>query len=77
MAGGRHLPLEAPEPDKVYNSCVVWPGWPAAARYDKIHLFGFSGLGERYCGADTITPGKEEIVAVDTPAGAHGFIRVL
>ncbi len=72
LVGGT-LPLEAPEPDKVYNSCVLYgPDGQAAARYDKIHLFGFSGLGERYCEADTITPGKE-IVAVDTPLGRMGL----
>ncbi|NDV12361.1 carbon-nitrogen hydrolase family protein [Crenobacter caeni] len=52
------LPLVSPEAGKVYNSTLVYtPGGREACRYDKVHLFGFSGLGERYAEADTILPG--------------------
>ena len=52
------LPLLSPEPGKVYNSTLVYaPDGREACRYDKVHLFGFSGLGERYAEADTILPG--------------------
>ncbi len=72
LVGGT-LPLAAPDANKVYNSCLLFaPDGSVAARYDKIHLFGFSGLGERYCEADTITPGQQP-VAVDTPLGRIGL----
>ncbi|MGL6070504.1 carbon-nitrogen hydrolase family protein [Craterilacuibacter sp.] len=56
------IPLQCPEPGKVYNSCLLFdPQGKEYARYDKIHLFGFSGLGERYAEADTILPGTEPL----------------
>lgn len=68
LVGGT-VPLVSPEAGKVRNSCLVFdPDGRQAARYDKIHLFGFSGLGESYCEANTITPGSES-VALDTPLG--------
>ena len=67
------LPLAGQNPGRVRNSCLVFsPAGECVARYDKIHLFGFSGLGERYCESDTIEPG-ETPVAVDTPLGRLGL----
>lgn len=68
LVGGT-VPLVSPDAGKVYNSCLVFdPEGRQAARYDKIHLFGFSGLGESYCEANTIAPGSAP-VAVSTPLG--------
>ncbi|MCG8993843.1 carbon-nitrogen hydrolase family protein [Laribacter hongkongensis] len=67
------LPLAGQNPGRVRNSCLVFsPAGECVARYDKIHLFGFSGLGERYCESDTIEPGDTP-VAVDTPLGRLGL----
>ncbi|MCG9081617.1 carbon-nitrogen hydrolase family protein [Laribacter hongkongensis] len=67
------LPLAGQNPGRVRNSCLVFsPAGECVARYDKIHLFGFSGLGERYCESDTIEPGDTS-VAVDTPLGRLGL----
>ena len=67
------LPLAGQNPGRVRNSCLVFsPAGECMARYDKIHLFGFSGLGERYCESDTIEPGDTP-VAVDTPLGRLGL----
>ena len=67
------LPLAGQNPGRVRNSCLVFsPAGECVARYDKIHLFGFSGLGERYCESGTIEPGDTP-VAVDTPLGRLGL----
>ncbi|MBV8046547.1 MAG: carbon-nitrogen hydrolase family protein [Paludibacterium sp.] len=63
LVGGT-VPLASPEPGKVYNTTWLFdPTGVPAARYDKIHLFGFSGLGETYCESNTITPGGEAVCA--------------
>jgi nitrilase len=68
LAGGS-VPLQSPSPDKVYNTTWLFgPDGEAVARYDKIHLFGFSGLGERYCESNTIVPGAVP-VKTSTPLG--------
>lgn len=68
LAGGS-VPLQSPSPDKVYNTTWLFgPDGEAVARYDKIHLFGFSGLGERYCESNTIVPGAVPVKA-STPLG--------
>nr|WP_199066147.1 carbon-nitrogen hydrolase family protein [Chromobacterium sp. ASV5] len=52
------VPLLSPEPGKVLNSSLLFgPDGQVAARYDKIHLFGFSGENESYCESNTIYPG--------------------
>ncbi|OWY40137.1 acyltransferase [Xenophilus sp. AP218F] len=52
------VPLLSPEPGKVLNSSLLFgPDGQVAARYDKIHLFGFSGENESYCESNTIHPG--------------------
>ncbi|CUA84407.1 MULTISPECIES: carbon-nitrogen hydrolase family protein [Gulbenkiania] len=67
------IPLECPEDDKVYNTTIVFsPEGEAVKRYDKIHLFGFSGLGESYCESATILPGHEPL-KVETPLADIAF----
>jgi nitrilase len=70
---GGSVPLESVSPDKVRNSCLVYDdSGKLAARYDKIHLFGFEMGKERYAEERTIEPGKD-VVTVDTPFGRLGL----
>ncbi|MDF0604788.1 carbon-nitrogen hydrolase family protein [Neisseriaceae bacterium TC5R-5] len=56
------VPLSCADPAKVLNATLLYsPQGEVAARYDKIHLFGFSGLGESYCESDTIQAGHEPV----------------
>ena len=56
------IPLRCPEPGKVFNSTLVFdPAGQLAARYDKIHLFGYTGNGERYCESDSIQAGSSPV----------------
>ena len=72
LAGGS-VPLECSAPDKVRNSCMVYDDkGKLAARYDKIHLFGFEMGEERYSEERTIEPGKD-VVTVDSPFGRLGL----
>lgn len=70
---GGSVPLECADPGKVRNSCLVYNDKGAlAARYDKIHLFGFEMGDERYQEALTIEPGRD-VVTVDTPFARLGL----
>ncbi len=70
---GGSVPLEGQAADKVLNTCLVYDDTGRlAARYDKIHLFGFDNGRERYVEANTIQPGSE-IVTVDSPFGRLGL----
>ncbi|MBV6476662.1 MAG: carbon-nitrogen hydrolase family protein [Rhodocyclaceae bacterium] len=70
---GGSIPLEASLPDKVRNSCLVYADdGRRVARYDKIHLFGFTRGTERYNESQTIEPGGE-VVAFDSPVGRVGL----
>ncbi|PXX48277.1 carbon-nitrogen hydrolase family protein [Aquitalea magnusonii] len=56
------VPLRCPAPGKVFNSTLVFdPAGQQAARYDKIHLFGYTGNGERYCESDSIQAGSTPV----------------
>ncbi|PSJ79909.1 carbon-nitrogen hydrolase family protein [Neisseria iguanae] len=57
---GGTVPLKSEEADKVMNTMLAYDrdGKPLM-HYHKMHLFGFSGLGERYAEADTISAGNE------------------
>lgn len=56
---GGTIPLKSPVPGKVMNSMLVYgPEGQRLGQYDKMHLFAFSGLGERYDEADTICRGE-------------------
>ncbi len=72
LVGGT-VPLLCPQPDKVYNSCLVYDdAGERVARYDKIHLFGFQKDEERYDEAQTILPGGE-VVSFEAPCGRIGL----
>lgn len=70
---GGSVPLESSVPDKVRNSCMVYnEEGRLAARYDKIHLFGFEMGAESYREERTIEPGRDMVV-VDAPFGRLGL----
>lgn len=70
---GGSVPVECAPPDKVRNSCLIYDDkGKLAARYDKIHLFGFEMGKERYSEERTIEPGKD-VVTVDSPFGRIGL----
>jgi predicted amidohydrolase len=63
------IPLNAGNPLMMRNSSLVFnDGGDCVARYDKIHLFGFTKGAESYNEAAFIEPGAQP-VAVDTPFG--------
>ncbi len=66
LAGGT-VPLISPEPGKVLNTLLCFgPDGQPAARYDKIHLFGFTRGQESYDESRTIVPGSE-VAVLQTP----------
>jgi len=70
---GGSMPLVAGAPDKVRNSCLVYgPDGERAARYDKIHLFGFDRGEEHYDESATIEPGAE-VAGFESPLGRVGL----
>jgi nitrilase len=70
---GGSLPLVAGAAGKVLNSCLAFnPQGERAARYDKIHLFGFQQGAERYNESATIEAGSQ-LVAFATPFGRVGL----
>ena len=70
---GGSIPLMADDPAKLRNSCLVFdPQGKRAARYDKIHLFGFNKGDETYDEAATIERG-DQVVAFDSPLGRIGI----
>lgn len=70
---GGTIPLASGDPARVRNSALVFaPDGRCVARYDKLHLFGFTGRGEHYDEACTIEPGSE-VVAFDGPCGPVGL----
>jgi len=72
LVGGT-VPLQAPEPDKVLNTTLVYnPQGELAARYDKLHLFSFSKGQESYDEARTITPGTQ-VSSFEAPWGRVGL----
>lgn len=72
LVGGT-VPLAAPQPDRVFNACLVHgPDGARVARYDKIHLFGFTRGDERFDESTTIVPGTQP-VAFDTPFARVGL----
>lgn len=70
---GGSIPLQANDPAKLRNSCLVFgPDGQRVARYDKIHLFGFHKGEESYDEAATIEAG-DQLVAFDAPCGRVGL----
>lgn len=70
---GGSVPLVSADPGRVRNSSLVYDAsGKLAARYDKIHLFGFHMGDEQYQESRTIEPGATP-VTVDTPFGRLGL----
>jgi nitrilase len=70
---GGSIPTHADDAHKLRNTCLAFDdAGRQVARYDKIHLFGFSRGEERYDEAATIEPGSVP-VAFDSPWGRIGL----
>ncbi len=70
---GGTVPLRSAEPGKVLNSLLAWaPDGSLAARYDKIHLFGFNRGEESFDESRTIVPGNQ-IGLLETPFSRIGL----
>ncbi len=70
---GGSIPLQANDPAKLRNSCLVFgPDGQRVVRYDKIHLFGFHKDDESYDESLTIEAGAQP-VAFDAPCGRVGL----
>jgi nitrilase len=70
---GGTLPLAAPAPGKVLNTLLAYdPEGKAVARYDKIHLFGFTRGEESYDESRTIVAGSA-VRTLETPFGRVGL----
>jgi predicted amidohydrolase len=70
---GGTLPLVALAPGKVLNTLLAYgPDGNAAARYDKIHLFGFTRGEESYDESRTIAAGRD-VQTLETPFGRVGL----
>lgn len=68
LVGGT-LPLWCEDAERVRNSSLAFdPHGERVARYDKIHLFGFTRGEERYDESRTILAGREP-VTFDAPCG--------
>lgn len=69
---GGTIPLRAPQPERVYNTSLVFnPEGACVARYDKIHLFRFSTGSERYDEAAVIEPGSTPVLVDITDRSGH------
>jgi nitrilase len=70
---GGTLPLVSSEAGKVLNTTLVYdPQGKPVARYDKIHLFGFTKGSESYNESATIVPGAS-VGMFDAPFGRVGL----
>jgi predicted amidohydrolase len=75
---GGSVPLATPKPARVANACLVFgPDGRRRARYDKIHLFGFTRGAERFDESATILPGRTPVVFdCEAPPGSASRWRV-
>lgn len=70
---GGTVPLVSSEAGKVLNTCLAYgPDGAQLARYDKIHLFGFTKGEESYNESRTITAGSE-VQSFEAPCGRVGL----
>lgn len=70
---GGTVPLLAAEAGKVLNTLLAYgPDGRSVARYDKIHLFGFSRGEESYDESRTIVAGND-VTVLETPFGRVGL----
>ncbi len=75
LVGGT-VPLECPDPKKIYAACMVYDNkGNRVERYDKIHLFDVDlvDTGESYNESETIEYGDSGIKVVDSPFGKIGL----
>lgn len=78
LVGGT-LPIDCGSSRKILNTCLVFDAQGRlAARYDKIHLFGFKrvdedGRVEHFDEARTIVHGSNPPIALDSPFGRLGL----
>lgn len=73
---GGTVPIESPDPNKVFAACLVYDGnGNRIARYDKIHLFDVDlvDTGENYIESETIEYGDLNLVVIDSPFGKIGL----
>lgn len=71
---GGSLPLQSEDPDRIYNAMLVFdPEGRQAARYDKIHLFGFRKGEESYDESLSIRPGALTTPVFEAPFGRVGL----
>jgi len=76
---GGTVPIDCGAEDKILNSSLVYdPQGRCVARYDKIHLFGFTkahpdGKVERYEESRTIAHGENAPVMLESPFGRIGL----
>ena len=70
---GGSLSIKTTTPDKVRNASLVYDDeGRRVARYDKIHLFGFTRGDEHYDEGRLIEPG-DKVVCFDSPFGRIGL----
>lgn len=70
---GGTIPLISSEPGKVLNTLLAYDAQGhQVARYDKMHLFGFSRGDESYDESRTITAG-DDVVVLETPQARIGL----
>ncbi len=70
---GGTIPLQSDVPGKVLNTLLAYaPDGSQAARYDKIHLFGFTRGEESFDESRTIVPGTE-VGVLQTPFARIGL----
>ncbi len=73
LVGGT-LPLQSPDADRIYNTCLVFgPDAAVCARYDKVHLFSFRRGSESYDESLAIRPGENAPQVFDLPFGRAGL----
>ncbi|MDE0250428.1 MAG: carbon-nitrogen hydrolase family protein [Gammaproteobacteria bacterium] len=73
---GGTVPIECPDPRKIYAACLVYDDQGACvARYDKIHLFDVNlvDADESYIESETIEFGETGVRVVDSPFGKIGL----
>lgn len=72
---GGTIPLKSSDARKVYNTTLIYsPKGQIEARYDKIHLFGFSNGIESYSEGDAIMAGDASAPCVwESPWGRIGI----
>ncbi len=60
---GGSVPLQSPEPNKIWNSCLAYDAQgQRIARYDKIHLFAYQDEQQSFDERQTIVAGSQPVV---------------